>query len=157
MTIKTKWAVVAAGVAGAAVLSLAVAHRVSAHGGFHGCRDRASLHAFMGRALERHLEQIGADDAQRQKIQAVAERLAQEGRALHGEHQALRAELVALLEQDHPDAAKLKAFLRQRAEAYARFADHAADAALELHGILTPEQRQKLLAHIRDHGGRPRR
>jgi len=46
--------------------------------------------------------------------------------------------------------------VRERTEALTRFADEVADAVVELHGILTPEQRKQLLADAREHMARHR-
>jgi hypothetical protein len=48
----------------------------------------------------------------------------------------------------------VKALVRPRIDAFAQFADEAADAVAELHGVLTPDQRRKLLAEAREHAAR---
>ena len=97
------------------------------------------------------LDEIGATEPQRQKVREIKDRLLKDAKALHQDHPALHQELLSLLEQDNPDPARLKALVHERTEALTRFADEAADAAIELHGVLTPEQRKKVLAMAREH------
>ena len=109
------------------------------------------MHKFVDFVVNEKLDEIGATDAQKQKVREIKDRLLKDARALHQDHAGLHQELLGLLEQDNPDPARLRAFVHERTEAMTRFADEAADAAIELHGVLTPEQRKKLLADLREH------
>jgi len=132
------------------------AYGVHAHGGFGGHRH-AMAHKFIEFVVNEKLDQVGATDAQKEKVRAIKERLMAKGKALHGDKEALHRELLSILEQDSPDPARLKALAHERIDALSRFADDAADALVELHGVFTPEQRQKLLADLRTHMERHRR
>jgi protein CpxP len=121
------------------------------HGGFGGHRHPALMLKFIDFAVNEKLDQIGATDAQKQKVHEVKDRLVKDGRALHEGQGALREKVLALLAQDNPDPAQLRALIRERTDALSRFGDEAADALIEIHGTLTPEQRQKLLAGAREH------
>ena len=127
-----------------------------AHGGFGGHRDGALMHKFIDFAVNEKLDEIGATEAQKQKVREIKERLVSEGHALRADRKAFRDEILALLEQDNPDPARLKAAVHERTEAFSRFADDAADAVVELHGVFTPEQRKQLLAAAREHTERHR-
>jgi Spy/CpxP family protein refolding chaperone len=109
------------------------------------------MHKFVEFAVDQKLEAIGATDAQKQKVRAIKERLLARAHALHGERESFRAELLGVLEQESPDPARLKALARERIDAFSGFADEAADALVELHGVFTPQQRQQLLADLREH------
>jgi Spy/CpxP family protein refolding chaperone len=131
-------------------------------GGFcgrHGGGAHAELvHRFIDFAVTEKLDEIDATAEQRQKVQEVKDRLLKEGHALREGKQELREELMALLAQDNPDPARVRALVRQRTDAFVRFADDATDALLELHGTFTPAQRAQLLADAREHmEGRGRR
>lgn len=149
-------AVLTLAVSGAGALAFG-AYRVHAHGGFrgsHGRGDHAMAHKFVDFAIGEKLHEIGATPAQKQKVNEIKERLMKSGRALHESHPPVREEVLALLEKDSLDASQLKALAHARAEEIMRFADEAADALAELHGVLTPEQRKQLLADAREHMAR---
>jgi Spy/CpxP family protein refolding chaperone len=127
-----------------------------AQGRFGGHRDPLMMRKFIDFAVNEKLDAIGATDAQKQKVREVKDRLMKDGRALHESHAVLRDKVLALLAQDNPDAAQLKALIRERTDAVSRFGDEAADAIVEIHAVLTTEQRQKLLAGAREHLGEGR-
>ena len=106
---------------------------------------------FIDFMVNEKLDAIGATDAQKQKVVEIKDRLLQEAQALHPDRTVFRREILGLLEQDNPDPARLRALVHERTLALTRFADQAVDAALELHDVLTPEQRQKIRADIEAH------
>lgn len=147
--IGTKVAVLALAAGGVGLLGVG-AWQVHAQGGFCGHRH-AMTHKFIDFVVNEKLDEIGATSAQKERVGAIKDRLMKKAEALHDDHQALHNDLLALLEQDNPDPARLKALVHERIEAFSRFADEAADGLVELHGVFTPEQRRKLLAEAREH------
>jgi Spy/CpxP family protein refolding chaperone len=152
--INAKMAVLALATGGMGLFSLG-AWRVHAQGGFPGHRPHLMARRFIDFMVNEKLNEIGATEAQKEKVREVKDRLLNDGRALRESHAALREKVLLLLAQDHPDAAQLKALIRERTEALSRFGDETADAIVEIHGTLTPEQRQKLLASARAHFDEP--
>ena len=148
-------AVLALAVSGAGALGFG-AYRVHAHGGFRGHRDPALMHKFIDFTISEKLDAIGASDAQKQKVREIKDRLIKDGHALRESQGSLHEQLLGLLEKDEVDATQLKSMVRERTEAFSRFADEAADALVELHGVFTPEQRRQLLADAREHAARHR-
>lgn len=152
--LSTKIVLLALTVAGAGALGAGVWANGRGHGfgGRHGFgRDSAMVHKFVEFLVEEKLTEIGATEAQKQKVREVEQRLVSQGHALHADQAAFREELLEQLAQDEPDAARVKALVRERVDAFARFTDDATGALLELHQALTPAQRQKLLADARAH------
>jgi Spy/CpxP family protein refolding chaperone len=138
-----------AGVAGAGGVGAGAMH---AHGGFRGHgRDPEMVHKFVEFALNQKLDAIDATPEQRQKVRELSDRLHQQGKALRAGKQDLRDQMLALLAQDEPDATRVRALVHGRIQEFTRFADDATDGLLELHRVLTPEQRAQLLAHARAH------
>jgi periplasmic protein CpxP/Spy len=138
-----------AGVAGAGGLGAGAMH---AHGGSRGHgRDPEMVHKFIRFAVDEKLDAIDATPEQRQKVREVSDRLLQEAKALHHGKRELHDEMLGLMAQDEPDAARVKALVRERVQEFSRFADDATDGLLELHRTFTPEQRAQLLAHARTH------
>jgi periplasmic protein CpxP/Spy len=146
---------VALAVSGAGALGLG-AWTAYAHGGFHGRRDPAMVHKFVDFAVNEKLDEIGATDAQRQKVKEIKDRLIKDVHALRDTKGAFRDDLLKILEQDSVDSAQVKTMVRQRTEALTRFADEAAESVVELHAVFTPEQRKQLLSDLREHMDRHR-
>ncbi|HEY2942261.1 MAG TPA: Spy/CpxP family protein refolding chaperone [Vicinamibacteria bacterium] len=143
-------AVLALAVGGTSIVG-AGAYQIHAHGGFHGYRNHAMMAKFVDFAVDEKLTEVGATDVQKQKVRAIKERLFAEFHTMHGDQAGFRNELMALMQQDRPDPAQVKALIHGRVEAFSKVADDAADALVELHGVFTPEQRQKLLADLQEH------
>jgi len=148
--ITTKIAVLALATGGAGILGLG-AWQVHAQGGLPCGHRHEMMHKFIDFAVSEKLDEIGATAAQKEKVRAVEADLFKKGTALRGEHESFHQELVALLAQDNPDPAQVKALAHKHIEKFSQFADEAADALVELHGVFTPEQRGKLLANLQKH------
>jgi Spy/CpxP family protein refolding chaperone len=62
-------------------------------------------------------------------------------------------EAITQLSSDSPDAQKLHALVDARIDAMRAFAHKITDAALEVHGTLTPQQRKELATEFRERTG----
>ena len=125
---------------GAAVLALA---------GFGRCggpspRDPAQVAAFVTDRVDDLLDDLNATDAQRQQIHAIKDRLLAQAMELRKEGEPLHGEVKAQWESASPDRARLHSLVDQHLDAMRAFAHQAVDAGIEVHDILTPEQRAKL-------------
>jgi protein CpxP len=110
----------------------------------HGPRDPAEIAAFVSGRVDDLLDDIDATPEQRTRITEVKDRLLAAGTKLHGGHAQVHDAIREEWTKDQPDAAKLHALVDARAEEMKAFAHQAVDAGVEVHGILTPEQRAKL-------------
>jgi Spy/CpxP family protein refolding chaperone len=149
--IEVKGALLVMTVAGAGVMGLGAWRAHASHGGAHGPSHHALMGRFVDFAIDEKLREIDATDAQKLKVREITERLMRQGKALHGDHAAFHDELVDLLSRDELDAPALRAAVKARTDAFARFAEEASDAVVELHDAFTPEQRTRLLADLREH------
>jgi periplasmic protein CpxP/Spy len=118
---------------------------------FRHSHDPAQLDRMVTNRLDDLLDDVSATDAQRTQILALKDKLMADGKALHADHAGTRQQLVALWQADQPDAAKVHALVDGRADAMKKFADEVADAMIQVHGILTPEQRAKVADEIQQH------
>lgn len=118
---------------------------------FRHHRDPAHLDRFLTHRLEDLLDDVHATDAQRQQITAIKDKLVADGKALHGGQADARQQLLAQWQADQPDAAKVHALVQARADGMKRFADEVADAALQVHQLLTPEQRAVVTRKLQRH------
>jgi protein CpxP len=130
-------------------MTLAGVAAVVALAGFGRCggpspHDPAQVAAFVTDRVDDVLDDLAATDAQRQQIHAVKDRLLAQALELRKEGEPLHAELKAQWDSATPDRARLYALVDQHADAMRAFARQAVDAGIEIHDILTPEQRAKL-------------
>jgi periplasmic protein CpxP/Spy len=109
----------------------------------HG-RDPAAMAAFVENRVDDALDDVDATPAQREQIQSIVKGLVADAQKLREGHGADHGELLALWKSDAPDAARLHALVDERAAELTAFAHRAADAAMELHATLTPEQRAQV-------------
>jgi protein CpxP len=117
------------------------------HGHGHG-RDPAEVAAFVTARVDDALDDLDATPEQRTRINAVKDRLLEAGRQAHaGQHDA-HAALLAEWKSTSPDAAKLHGLVDARIDALRAFAHQAVDAGVEVHGVLTAEQREKVTRKV---------
>jgi Spy/CpxP family protein refolding chaperone len=115
----------------------------SGHGHGHG-RDPARMAAFVTDRVDGLLDDVDATAEQRTRIHAVKDRMLAAGQAARGGHTEAHDALVAEWKSATPDAARLHALVDERVEEMRALAHQAVDAGVEVHGVLTPEQREKL-------------
>jgi periplasmic protein CpxP/Spy len=111
---------------------------------FRHSHDPAHLDRFVGNRVDDLLDDVSATDAQRQQIHAIVDKVVADGKALHAAHRGTHQELLAQWQADQPDAAKVHAIVDGRAAEMTKFADEVADAMIQVHGVLTPDQRAKV-------------
>jgi Spy/CpxP family protein refolding chaperone len=131
------------------VIGLALGVGVVALSGFgggcwHHRHDPERMAEFVTERVDDALDDVNATSEQREKIHAVKDRMLARAKELHGDRAAARATILEAWKADAPDAAKLHALVDERADAMRALAHEAVDAGIEVHGILTPEQRAKL-------------
>ena len=120
------------------------------HGG-HGHGDPARMQQFIDDRLASMLDEIKATDAQRQQITAIKDKLVADHKALRASHAGVKQELLAQWQADRADPAKVHAIVDERANGMKGFADEVADALVQVHDILTPEQRAQVAAKVQRH------
>ena len=114
------------------------------HGGWGGGGDPALLQRRITSHVEEVLEDIEATPEQKAKILAIKDRLLEKAKALHAGRADRMKALLAQWESPDVDTAKLHSMIDARAQEMQAFAHEAADALVEVHGILTPDQRAKI-------------
>ena len=121
--------------------------------GFRGCghpdhRDPAQMSAFVTERLNDTLDDLDATPAQRTQLQAIKDRLLPDVQKLHATRQATHQALLAEWSAEKVDRAKVHALIDERADELRALAHEAADAAIEAHDALTPEQRARLAKKV---------
>jgi protein CpxP len=147
-----------------AALPLVVAGAVGAHAyafggdgfpgmglGWHGPGGHK---AFMQRRLEKMLDEVKATDTQRAAIKSIVARLHSEMEPIHKEHASLHDQMLQAFAANTVDGSAVEA-LRVQATALVEKGSQALTRALvDAANILTPEQRQIIITHIKEHHGR---
>ncbi len=116
-------------------------------GGGHG-HDPASIDRMVTWHLEDALDDLDATPAQKAQVMTLKDRLLQRGAVLRQGSRETRREILAQWDSAAPDRARVHALIDARIDAMRAFAHQAADAGVDLHGILTPEQRAKISKKI---------
>ncbi|MFL5263584.1 MAG: Spy/CpxP family protein refolding chaperone [Anaeromyxobacteraceae bacterium] len=119
----------------------------------HGHGDPARMQQFIDNRLSSMLDEIKATDAQRQQITAIKDKLVADHKALRASHADVKKELLAQWQADKADAAKVHAIVDDRANGMKSFADEVADALIQVHDILTPDQRAQVATKVQSHHG----
>jgi periplasmic protein CpxP/Spy len=113
--------------------------------------------AFMERRLDRALGVVKASDAQRTAIKAIFERAFAEMRPIHQEHQRLHDDMAAAFAAPVVDRAAVEKVRIQVAALVDRGSQVLSKALLDAADVLSAEQRQALIEHMREmHGGHRR-
>jgi Spy/CpxP family protein refolding chaperone len=113
----------------------------------HG-RDPAAVAAFVTDRVDDALDDVNASPDQRTRIHAVKDRMLAAAKEVHADQKATHDALLAEWKSAAPDGAKLHALVDARVEEMRKLAHEAVDAGVEVHGILTPEQREKVTKKI---------
>ena len=120
-----------------------------AHGGRHGMMKR-----FVSAAIDDALESAKVTAEQRTAIHAARDRVF----AAFEQHRRTRtdrlAEALALFEADQVDPARVDALRQQGEDEHRRIAEAVSQALVEVHDVLTPEQRRTLADYVRSHRAR---
>ncbi len=142
-------------IVGAAGAVLALALGFAALTGFRGgCglhghpRDPAQVAAFVTDRVDDALDDLDATPEQRTRIHEVKDRLLAAGQKVRAGHDEAHATMLAEWKAEQPDAAKLHALVDARVEELRGLAHQAVDAGIEVHGVLTAEQRAKVTKKV---------
>ncbi len=107
-------------------------------------RSQAGLSWFCG--------EITCTADQKAKLEVVANKLVDDGLAMRDQHQGERGQMLALFAADRIDSRAVHAKVDERSAEMTAFAHRVTDALIQAHDILTPEQRAKIVAKIRERG-----
>jgi len=118
-------------------------------------RDPTQVAAFVTDRLDDALDDLDATPEQRTRIQAIKDRVLEKVQALRADRQATHQVLLGEWNAAQVDRAKVHALIDERAARMQALAHEVADAAIEAHDVLTPEQRAKVAKKAeRFHGRR---
>lgn len=120
-------------------------------GGGCGSKDPAARAAKMQRYASAHVEDVlddlDATDEQRERVKVLEARVLASALPLVEEHVRVKAELQAEWSSAAPNAERVHQIVDERVDAVRKVLHVVAGAALELHQLLTAEQRAELCDH----------
>jgi Spy/CpxP family protein refolding chaperone len=135
-----------AGVGALVVGAGAVAFGGAHHGGRHAIMKRV-----VAAEIDEALDRANVTPEQRASIHGARDR-AFAALEDHGRTRRDRvAEALALFEADAIDAGRVEAFRRQAEGEHRQVGDAITQALVEIHDVLTPDQRRAVTAYIRSH------
>ena len=132
-----------------ALMVVPVLAGVIALGGWQGCchhgsPDPAQVSERVTNHVKDALEDLKATPDQTAKVLALKDSLLKDGLAMRSAQKDARTALLGYWDEETPDPAKVHALIDARIDALRTFAHEAANAGLQLHGILTPAQRAQV-------------
>ena len=107
-------------------------------------RDPNRAYQHITSKVDKLMNEINATDAQRAQINQLKDKLFQEGMNLRQNRQSLRQQLFANWDAAQVNASDVHAQVDKQVDAWRAFAHDAADASIQLHDLLTPDQRTQL-------------
>jgi len=107
-------------------------------------RDPNRAYQHITSKVDKLMNEINATDAQRAQINQLKDKLFQEGMSLRQNRQSLRQQLFANWDAAQVNASDVHAQVDKQVDAWRAFAHGAADASIQLHDLLTPDQRTQL-------------
>ena len=131
-----KWVVTAAALAGGFVLLSGFGPRRQ--------MNPEKVDKFLTFRINDALDDIKATPEQREKILAIKDQLLPEFLNARTDRRETRQQLVAQWRSENPDPKAVYAAIDAEVERRRALAHKAADALLQVHAILTPEQREQL-------------
>jgi Spy/CpxP family protein refolding chaperone len=137
-------------IAGSAVLAVVLLSGFRG-GHFGGPRDPERVKQMITWRMDDRLEELKATEQQKQALHGLKDSLFEDGKRLFEENKGARAQMLEQWDSANPDSRAVHALVDARLDAFRAFAHKVADAALEAHRILSPEQRQQLTANVREH------
>jgi Spy/CpxP family protein refolding chaperone len=139
-----------AGMVGLAAVAV-VALSGFAYGGMGRHPDPQKVAKFITWRVNDALDDLKATDGQRQQVLTIKDGLLQQAAPLFAERRQMHDALMEQWKSDRPDGQRVHALVDQRIDEMRALAHKAADGMLQVHDILTPEQRVQLAEEMARH------
>lgn len=136
-------------IAAAITALLAFTAVAGARGWFgHHRMDPERVASFVEDRFEDAVKLLDATEAQQAKLKPIVDNLLDEGLAVMKTRGQLKDTLLGEWASEKPDAEAVHAAIDARIDEMRALAHKAADAAIDVHGILTPDQRQQITDRV---------
>jgi protein CpxP len=101
--------------------------------------------------VNRVASRLDLTESQKAELQDIVGEFSARAKALHADRQARHQELADLVRQETVSRETVDRMVADKFDRMKELADLAADRLIAFHATLTPEQREKLAAHIEEH------
>jgi len=105
--------------------------------------------------IEEHADRLDLDDETRAAVRALVDESHERAAELHEDHRKARRALRDLLSQDSPDEATVMKQAELLGAIETEMHKHRLQTLLRIHTLLTPEQREEMMAIRRERRGGP--
>jgi Spy/CpxP family protein refolding chaperone len=119
--------------------------------GMHHGFNPEKMEKFITYRVNDTLDDLKATPEQRQKVLAAKDLLVGDFEKQIPAHRQMRQELLAQWNTETPDAKAVHAAIDARFDAMRALAHEAADQMIQIHGVLTPEQRAQVAERFARH------
>lgn len=116
------------------------------HGHRPGGFDEFDLAAVTNRIASR----LDLTESQKTGLEQIAGEIAEKAKGMHADRASLRQEIADLIRQDTVGMDVVDGLIDDKIARVRDMADYAVQRLVAFHGTLTPEQREKIAAHIED-------
>ena len=116
------------------------------HGFRFGGFDEFDLAAVTNRIASR----LDLTESQKADLEQITGEIAEKAKGMHADHASRRQEIADLVRQDTVGKDVVDGLVDDKLARVREMAHFAAERLIAFHGTLTPEQREKIAAHIED-------
>ncbi len=116
------------------------------HGHRPGGFDEFDLAAVTSRFASR----LDLTESQKADMEQIVGEIAEKAKGMHADHASRRQEIADLMRKDTVGRDVVDGLIDDKLARVREMADFAAERLIAFHGTLTPEQREKIAAHIED-------
>jgi Spy/CpxP family protein refolding chaperone len=117
------------------------------HGHHRGGFDEFDIEAATNRIASR----LDLDENQKAELKAISTEIAAKAKEMHADRQTRHQELADLVRRDTIGRDEVGRMIDDKLAKMQELAGFAADRLVAFHATLTPEQREKIAAHIEEH------
>jgi len=116
----------------------------------HGHRPGGFDEFDLAAATNRIASRLDLTESQKSDLEQIAGEIAEKAKAMHADRENRHQELANLIRQDAIGRDVVDGLIDDKLARVREMADFAAPRLIAFHGTLTPEQREKIAAHIED-------
>lgn len=120
------------------------------HGGFHPGFHHKDVSEFILWRLDKRVEELNLSEAQKEKYKEIKGKLETRLKEHRDDKKRLMEELQTEMNKEDPDVKVLSESVKKRIERFSGFMEGNLDLFVEFYETLDKEQKEKIMAKIRD-------
>lgn len=116
----------------------------------HGYRSGGFDEFDLAAATNRLASRLDLTESQKADLEQIAGEIAEKAKAMHADHASRHQEIADLIRQDAVSRDVVDGLVDDKIAHLREMADFVLPRLIAFHGTLSPEQREKIAAHIED-------